>query len=326
MKKGLLFLIFILFIAQPCIAEDHYQIDVLQLGDTEAFDSAYSGLLDGLARQGLVKGYNLSVARYVIDTKPEDNLWARLRTWIMMSRVSSQVVKKSPDLVITLGTPATRQFQKKIRKAGIPLVYNAATHAISGLSQGATGVVISTNATDAIHASILTAPHIKTLGIIHSNNKDAISFVSEARACSKDLGLSLVTREVDWNESIIPVAKELIAFDVDAFLVPADDYYEQKGWKAEKELMTISKKYSLPCISSLPGMTQGSFLCLRPDLEMTGNLTASYVQSILVQGIPPEELPVIIQHNHSFVVDLSIAKSLGICFRPKSYDLLSMNN
>lgn len=326
MKKGLLLLVFILFTLQPCLAGVHYQIDVLQLGDTDTFDRAYDGLLDGLARQGLVKGYNLTVERYVIDVRSSESLFKRLHTRIMMYRICSSVVKRHPDLVITLGTPATNYFQDKVTTAEIPIVYSSTAPSVSRMNRGITGVTVNTTALDVLHASILALPHIKTIGIIHSAENDTASFVSDARQCCEKLGLQIITREVDMSESIRPAAQELIARKVDAFLVPADEYYELKGWRASRELITISREHAMPCISSLLSVTNGPVLYLCPDFEAIGDVTAAYARNILVEGIPPQDLPAVSRPDHNFVLDLNAAKTLGICFRPKAYNLLSLNN
>jgi ABC-type uncharacterized transport system substrate-binding protein len=114
MKKWFFLLIVILLAAAPCLAEETYHIEILQLGDVEAFDSAYDGLLDGLARQGLVKGYNLSVKRSVIDIQNTASLWGKLFAHMTMKKTCSMVIRRHPDLVITLGTPATHYFQENL--------------------------------------------------------------------------------------------------------------------------------------------------------------------------------------------------------------------
>jgi putative ABC transport system substrate-binding protein len=326
MKKWFFLLIVILLAAAPCLAEETYHIEILQLGDVEAFDSAYDGLLDGLARQGLVKGYNLSVKRSVIDIQNTASLWGKLFAHMTMKKTCSMVIRRHPDLVITLGTPATHYFQEKFTGAGIPLLYYSATNTVEHFSNISTGITVNTNASDVIHASLLAMPNIKTLGIIHSSNAEAVSFATDARLCSKKLGLNVITKEVDMDEGILPAARQLIEQEIDAFLIPADSYYEQKGWKASRELMDISRKHALPCISSLFSVTDGPFLFLCPDFEVVGNLTASLARNILVEKISPQELQAVNQKDHHFVVDLNVSKRLGICFRPKSFSLLSLNN
>ncbi|HOO36970.1 MAG TPA: ABC transporter substrate binding protein [Deltaproteobacteria bacterium] len=325
MKKGLFLLLFVLFAAQPCLAEIHFHIDVLQLGDTEAFDRAYDGLLDGLARQGLLKGHNLKVERYVIDFKPQESLWGRLRTYLMIKSVCSRVIRGNPDLVITLGTPATHYFQDRIASAGIPMVYSQALLSASCREDGITGVVSTAAATDILHAAILALPHIKTIGIIHSAGASA-DFLSEAHMCSERLGLKVISQEIDMSESILPAARQLIALRVDAFLIPADAYYEQGDYRASQELLAILHEHTLPCISSLPGLTEGPLLYLSPDFEALGDATAAYARDIIIEGIESRDLPAVSRMDNNFVVDLNAAKTLGICFRPKTYNLLSMNN
>jgi len=325
--KKLIILVLLVFLGfQPCMAQSQYNIEVLQLGDIDTFDRAYDGLLDGLARQGLVKGYNLSVNRTVIDTSPSDSLWKKLISYLSTRKTCSRVIERDPDMVITIGTSATKYFQEKIVSAGIPFVYTSAIPSVTYLSKKTTGVAINTTATDVINATLLALPNIRTIGIIHSADRDAVSFVHDMNICSERLGLKMISKEVAMDESILPAARELIAQKIDAFIVPTDGYYEINGWEASKELIAVSRKHALPCISSLISATDGSFLYLSPDFEEIGDLTASCVKDILVEGIPPEERAIIAPNNSNYVVDLKVSKKLGICFRPQTPDLLSLNN
>ena len=128
------------------------------------------------------------------------------------------------------------------------------------------------------------------------------------------------------SECILPAAEELVARGVDAFLIPADEYYEQGGWQASRKLIAISREHALPCISSLLSVTSGPVLYLCTDFAALGDIAAAYARNILIEGIPPEDLPAVSLLDHNFVVDLNASKTLGICFRPKSYNLLSLNN
>lgn len=324
--KRLIVLVFLMFLGfQPLMAQSQYNVEVLQLGDIETFDRAYDGLLDGLARQGLVKGYNLSVTRTVIDTRPPDSLWQRFLSYLSNRKICSQVIERNPDLVITIGTSATKYFQEKIVSAGIPLVYTSAIPSVAYLPQGTTGVTVNTTATDVINASLLALPNIRTIGIVHSDDSDAVAFVQDMKICSDRLGLKMISKEIEMNESILPAANELIAQQIDAFIVPPDGYYELKGWEASRELIAVSKRYTLPCVSSLISATDGPFLYLSPDFEEIGDLTASCVKDILVNGVLPEDRAIIAQRNNNYVVDLKVSQSLGICFRPQTPDLLSLN-
>ncbi|HHO76632.1 MAG TPA: hypothetical protein ENN05_09420 [Deltaproteobacteria bacterium] len=326
MKRLSIFLFLLFLGVQPIMAQSHYDIEVLQLGDNETFDRAYDGLLDGLARQGLVKGYNLSVTRTVIDTSPADSLWGKLLCYLSTRNIGSQVIRRNPDMVVTIGTSATKYFQKEIVSAGIPLVYTSAIDSVTYLKQKTSGVAINTTAVDVINASLLALPNIRTLGIIHSNDNDAVAFVHDMKVYSQRLGLKIISREVGMGESILPAANELIAQQIDAFVVPADGYYELKGWKASKELMTVSRKNSLPCISSLVSVTDGPFLYLSPDFQAIGDLTAACVKDILVENIQPQERPITALNNNNYVVDLKVSREIGIAFRPMTPDLLSLND
>jgi putative tryptophan/tyrosine transport system substrate-binding protein len=322
MRRSLYLVLFVLFLSQPCFADTHFHIEVLQIGNSNAYDTAYEGIVGGLARQGFVKGSNLSIARTVLEVNSNPSLWQRITALFFTRSIASSIIETKPDLVITLGDRATNAFSDKIMKSGIPVVFSGVCHS----DNTGAGVIIRSQPSDMIGAATLALPDIDKLGIIRTSDPEAAAFSKEMEQQAELLGIQVITREIDPSESVGNAARELFAQGVDAFIIPPDSCFEANEWNAAGELIDEATSRRIPCISALPDAAIGTLMTLAPDFETIGDLTAKQAGEILNQGKKPDDLSVIAYTDQNFVVDLSISKRLGIHFRPNSSTLLSLNN
>ena len=128
MKKILYLIVLVLVftgISLPCFSKD-YRIEVLQVTDIEPFNQSYRGFLAVLKANGLVEGQNLSINRRIVDFDVEKGgLWKKVGVLMRIKKEASGIVDAQPDLVLTIGTPATKYAKDKIISAGIPLVFSS---------------------------------------------------------------------------------------------------------------------------------------------------------------------------------------------------------
>ncbi len=326
MRRGVYLFLFVLILAQPCFAEPNYRIEVLQVGAVDVYDGAYEGILDGLARQGLVKGYNVNVNRTVLDMNPEPSFWERLTLNMRIGDMLSSVIGNRPDLVITLGTQATAIFHDKVREAGIPAVFSGVCSPVARSGKDGTGVVIRSQPSDMIRTTMLALPDIDRLAIIHSSDPEGISFTDEVSREAGKFGITVISRKIDPSEPVSGAVSELIARGADAFIIPTDAYYEDNGWKVARELIAQATLQRIPCVSSLLNTTKGPLITLAPDFGAVGDLTANQIKEILVHGKLPGDLAIASHTNQNFIVDLNSSRRLGIHFRPKTNSFYSLNH
>lgn len=326
MRRGIYLFLFVLILAQPCFAQSNYRIEVLQVGAVDVYDSAYEGILDGLARQGLVKDCNVTISRTVLDMNPEPSFWEKLTQGMRINEMLSSVIRNRPDLVITLGTQATAVFQDKIREAGIPVVFSGVCSPVARSGKEGTGVVIRSQPTDMIRTTMLALPDIDRLAIIHSSDPEAIAFTEQVSRQAKRFGLTVISKQTDPTQPITGAVRDLIAQGADAFIIPTDAYYEEHGWKASRDLIAEATLQRVPCISSLLNVTKGPLITLAPDFGAVGDLTAKQVNAILKGDKLPGDMMIASHINQNFIVDLNSSRRLGIQFRPKSNSLYSLNH
>ena len=105
-KRSLFVALVLLFCALPCQGAG-YRIEILQVGNVDAFDMAVTAAKAELAKNGLIEGQNLSINRTVIDADLDAGIWEKAKIFLKIKNQAARIASAKPDLVITVGTPAT---------------------------------------------------------------------------------------------------------------------------------------------------------------------------------------------------------------------------
>lgn len=305
----------------PLRAAAVYEIEVLQVSRLDTYEEAYQGILKGFEKNGLVLGSDVKINRTIIDTNPEAELytWENLRNLMKVKIVSGEIINRKPQLVITIGTPATKFSRLKIVKAGIPLVFTCvefpetvgcASKTLSG--PGFTGVTMYVDPQELMRTARLGLPNMKKLGIIHSDDDYAVAYAEETKKKAGDLGVEVISMQMKLWERITPAAEELMLQGIDTFFIPFDRYYRLKDFERGKTLGSLLAEHRIPCISSMGRNMSGPLIYTFPDFTAMGNLTADQAAKILKQGVKPEDIPVAMPQSLNIFVDPDASRRLGI--------------
>ena len=224
----MLFLVVFLMTDAGFAQQKTFTIEVLQVTKIEPFDNAYQGFMQELSAAGLVEGQNLKVNRRIIDFDVEKGgLWKKVGVLFEIKSAASKIVEARPDLVLTVGTPATKYAKDKIVAAGIPLVFTAVAipeaagcKSLTVAGPGFTGATLYLDMADALKIARLAFPDIKTVGIVHTDDDNAMAQVEQVKAVGSQAGFTFITKEISKNDKFTPAARELIAQGAQAFAVP----------------------------------------------------------------------------------------------------------
>lgn len=319
MKKVILIALSLFSFFTPCNAAGTYQVEILQVGKIESFDECYQAILKGFHDNGLIQGSDFALRRTIIDADAEAGIWEKMKILMKIKKTSGEIVDRKPNLVITMGTPATKYSKDKIIRAGIPLVFTCvAIPELVGCASktqagtGFTGVSIYMDPKDVIRIAQLALPKMKKLGVIHSDDDNAIAYTQETKQKAATLGMEVVSKQVGISQRITPAAEDLVSQGIDAFFVPIDKYYGIRHFESSRDLLKISLSRKIPCISSVEGNVKGSLLYVAPNFSVIGRLTADQASKILKENVKPETLPVGRQTDLNILVDLEASKKLGI--------------
>ncbi|MEN6473288.1 MAG: ABC transporter substrate binding protein [Syntrophaceae bacterium] len=317
MRKVCTVLLGLLLLTWPCMAAP-YQIEVLQVGDVEAFGIVMQSTIKELGRLGLVQGQNVNIRRTIIKA---DMLQGAGNEVEIQDR-ADRIIAARPDLVLTIGTPATKALKDKAVAARIPVVFSCVyapllvgSASLTQAGPGFTGVSIYVDPADVLNVVRLAFPGLKTLGIVHSEDENVLAFVNDAKIKGRNLKINVLTRQVRKTDKLTPAACELIAQGAQAFLVPADVYYGMRDLEPVRELIAIEREKKLPVIScaiARPKDAHVAVLLVTPSFQVIGELTARQIAKILLRGRKPETLPILRQEHMHVQVDTRVAKSLGL--------------
>ena len=319
MKKILVCCMVWCFIAVPVFAENSYHIEVLQVSKINPFDWAYEGFIEELADNGIVQGQNLTINRHIIDADADAGLWKKVGILLKIKKAASEIIKTKPDLVLTISTPATKYSKDKFINAGIPVVFTgvAVPQAVGCSSlehsgPGFTGASLYLDPLSAFKITKLALPSLTKIGIVHSDDDNAVAFVEEAKAKAQSLGITVMTKQVEKSDSPSAAAKELVAQGVEAFGVPIDAYYALRDYAPTAQLKEVAVPNNIPVICFCHVGYSGAILYAGSEFKTIGALSGSQAGKILKDGVLPESLPVMVQDDLTILVDLDTSKNLGI--------------
>lgn len=321
MKKTIYLVLVFLFCALPCQGAG-YRIEILQVGNVDAFDMAVAAIKAELAKNGLVEGQNLSINRTVIDADAEAGLWEKAKIFLKIKSNASRIADAKPDLVITVGTPATKYSKDKIIAAGIPLLFTGVAipelvgcRSKTQAGPGFSGATIYMDPKDVLQLAKLALPNLKVMGVIHSDDENAVAYVQEAKAKAAQLGITIHAKQVNKSDKLTPAANELVSKGIDAFFIPIDVYYALRDYEPTKELRAFTHTKKIPGIASVIGGHKGSrgaVLYIAPDFRVVGGLSGKQAVKILKEGVKPETLPVARQEKLDIHIDLVELKALDL--------------
>ncbi len=310
--------VFFLFFSGPVMAEQ-YRISVLQVSDVTVFDNAYQGFVDTLARNGMVEGDNLILTRHVIDADLEAGLWEKMGILLKIKNTASKIVAENPDLVLTIGTPATRYSRGKFVSAGIPVVFTSVANPVAAGCEsmtrggkGITGATIYIDPGDVMKIVRLALPGMKTMGIIHCDDDNAVASAHEIRDKAANQGVRVLTKQVSKSDKIAPAALALIDEGVDAFGIPPDSYYALRDNEPSRDLLAVIREKKIPAIAFMTSGARGCILYIGPSLKINGGLSAEQAVKILKEGASPGDLPVARQQDLTILSDTAAIRHLGL--------------
>jgi putative ABC transport system substrate-binding protein len=325
MKKGILFLVLsIVFMlcAAPCQAQDKmYRIEALQVTDIEPYKLCYDKFIDELGRNGLVQGKNLEINRTVIDFDVEKaGLWKKISVLMRIKSEASRIVDARPDLVLTIGTPATKHAKDKIIDAGIPVVFAAVSipeaagcKSLTESGPGFTGSTLYMNMETAMKIIKLAFPNLKKLAVVYSDDENAVAHVKEASKHAPSVGMEVISRQVkSKSDHITPYALELLEEGADTFIIPLDTYYGLRDYEVCKELLKLGDEYNQPGISLVLMKFPGACLYVGADFGVSGSMSAQQALKIIIDGVKPETLPLAHQQDLNVMVDTKMMAKRGV--------------
>lgn len=276
------------FFSARCYADERVVVSAVFSSDFEAYHQAWNGFKEFFGE----KNVPLWVSEYTLNQeKPEE--------------VYSRINKGKPDIVITLGTKASKLAKEKIKDA--PVVFCMIFNPKEVVGSNITGVSMEIPAEMQIKGIKEMLPDAKNIGLIYSPGSkadyEAISWV-----CGQ-MGFKLITKKVDSEEELSGALKD-ISSQIDCFLmIPDSKIYSPIS---VKHLLIQSLREEFPVIGLSSLYTKaGALFSFDCDYEDLGRQAAEITLRIL-NGEKPGDIAPSIPKKTKRSLNLATAKRLGI--------------
>ncbi len=272
-----------------------------------------AGFAQRLAELGWVEGRTVTIEYRWLDGHPE-----------RAAEFASEFVRQKVDVIVTSGIAAAAM---KRATSDIPIIFTASNDPVgSGLvaslaRPGGNVTGLSNEATDlgSKRLELLreVTGHLHRLAIlVDVGFPQAALENNEVKAAARSLGLEVVPLEIRRAEDIAP------AFQ--ALKVPADALYVVGDALLTAERTRVTKlalDARLPTISNIRSFVEaGGLMSYGPNLADQLRHSADLVDKVL-RGTKPGDIPVEQPTKFELVINLKIAKSLGLTVPP---DLLAV--
>jgi len=294
-RKTLLFLAVacLVFSTLWCYAAERVVVSVVFPSDVEAYRQAWEGF------QGFfdAKKVPLWVSEYTLKEEEPAAVYSRIN-------------KAKPDVVVTMGTRASKLAKEKIKN--IPVVFCMVFHPEEITTSNITGVSMEIPVETKLQGIKRILPHTKTVGLIYSPGLTA-TYKEISRVCSQ-IGFKLIGKKVD-SEGGFPNALKDIFRRIDCFLmVPDSKIYSPESVK-HLLLQSFRGKFPVVGLSSLYTKA-GALFSFDCDYNDLGRQAAKITLRIL-NGERPAYIECSIPRKTKVSLNRLAAERLGIDIPPQ---------
>jgi len=263
------------------------------------------GFRQGLRELGYVEGKNI-----VID-------WRRGETGQELQALAEALVKGKAEVIVTTGTPAAAAAMRAT--ATIPVVFAntgdpvASGFAVSLAKPGRNGTGVSVFATELYPKRLellhQLAPRARRITfLINSSNPLTARYREETEMAARTLGIRLQTLDARNTRELDAVLRSLDKNPPEAILVGGDLLFLAH----KRKVAAAVRKARVPAMFTHDDYHEhGALMSYGPSLREPARLAAGYVDKIL-KGANPSELPIQQISRFELIVDLRLARELGI--------------
>jgi putative ABC transport system substrate-binding protein len=286
-----------------------FKVEVLQVTDIEPYRDALNGFLKSLQASGLVEAKTSAcISPRLISTSRTAASGASSACCCVSAR-SPRIVEAKPDLVLTIGTPATKYARGMMADAHIPLVFTAVANpedagcvSLVDAGEGATGSTLYTDMTDSLKLVKDVFPSVRRIGMVHTDDENGVAKRGGGHRERQAAGTGVSARLVNKSDHIAPKLKELYAAGVEMFAVPLDTYYGLHRYEAAMDLGDFGVENKVPVVTlamvRVPGaaLYGRGFQAGRPAGRHAGGQDPQ-------RHTKPDVLPILRQETPTVLVD-----------------------
>ena len=268
-------------------------------------DSFHDAFFKGLNDLGYVDGEN-----FILDARIATVNERRL------AEAAAQLARGRVDVIVARGTQATLAAKRATSRTPIVMTGSSdpvGTGLVASLARpGANVTGMSILAPDLAQKRLELLTRVlpaSRVGVLwNPTNPGNVNEWATTRAAAKNLGITLVAREVRQPKEIYRAFRSLAAKKIDA-LVTLTDALLSSG---RTEIVQLAVNSRMPGMFHLRDFVeQGGLMSYGPDLNHSFYRAAFYVDRIL-KGANPGTMPVEQPRKFELAINLQTAKEIGI--------------
>ena len=249
------------------------------------------------------KSYDLNVEEYVLkdDADQKDGLLAEIK-------------KKSPRLIVTLGSAATSYIAEDIKDTPVVfcMVLNPTAsgfiQSMNASGNNMTGASLDIPLEAQFEALRSVIPSARKVGVIY-NPSETESVIQEATKAAEEIGLKLVSIPIISGEEV-PEALRTLDGKVDALWSVADSTVFSRG--STKFILLHTLRNKIPFIGLSPAFVKaGALMALATDYQEVGTQCGELAVRIL-SGDHPSSLPITMPRTITMYLNLNTAEIIGL--------------
>lgn len=299
-----------------------YRVEVLQVSDIAPYQESLDGFLSVLSSNNVVEGRNLRLNRVTIDFDLENGgFWSRLGVLMRIREEALRIAASHPDLVLTIGTPATKFARSILEQAHVPVVFTAVADPLDAgcvsLYDGGPGVTGATLYTDMAQQVAMIRrvfPRVERIGMVHTDDENGVANVEAARREAARLGVGVFSQLLDKRDDILPVLKAMYRNGAGAqmFAVPLDTYYGLRKYGPANDLGEFSIENGVPVVSLAMVRVPGAAMYVGADFGAIGRLSGQQAVKIIKHHTRVEVLPILKLEQPTVLIDPARMDALHI--------------
>jgi putative ABC transport system substrate-binding protein len=233
-----------------------------------------------------------------------------------------ELVQHEVDIICTDGVDAAKAAQ--LATSRIPIVFVAARGDPLGLGLIQSFARPGGNITGVTHLDLELSP--KRLELFHEiipglkrvlfpydpTDASAMAAVRMYREAARRLGIELVEKPAQTVEEVQATLEQISKDEVDGILKPPSVSLNIPGF-----ILETAGQQGIPTMFDAAfWVEQGGLASYGPDFYASGRQAARLVDKIL-KGTKPAEIPVEVNSKIEFVINLKVAKALGLTIAPE---------
>jgi putative ABC transport system substrate-binding protein len=280
---------------------------VIKSRDIPFYASAVQGLIEGLKSKGYRKGDQLDLKIVALSGKADGDT----------SLIEAQVASK-PDLIVTLGTDATRLTAAQ--KPAMPVLFcmvldpvsMGVTKSLENPGSNFTGVTLSVRPGKQLETLLLTAPKVRRIGLLYTDHDPtSMAFLADAVADAKPLNVEIVAIAVPSSQSARDALKQFSTNPPDAIWLLPD--LASSAPQPLKETLEYAQAHHIPVLGmSSATVHAGALVALSANVEDQGSSVAEMAVHILAGTETAAQMKVRGPRRTVLTINLVASRQLGI--------------